>query len=314
MNKKIIALLLAVLIILGLFIGYNALNNKGKTNPIDEITSAYKNYDFYDIKNYDGDIFKLENPVVNYSNTKNSLVIKTNNDTLSVYLIDDLLHIMTLNNVDYKYDTIGEVERMMSYNYCECKECIRLVILNSEGNLYYLDVDENINYNNKNIFKKVESDNYYVNIGYIENLNVNDECGVNGLASVTNDNNLVIYDNNMNEFKQDYYSFISNSASTLYIYPDGSLLLNKDDVEYNLNIKASNIFVSDDFYYAISIDGYLYQIDLNGNSKKVNSNKIVKIGIHKKDDKIDKLIVIYNNASAKNYNVQDILVDMSSND
>ncbi len=311
MNKKIIALLLAVLIILGSFIGYKALNNKGKTNPIDKITSAYKNYDFYDIKNYDGDIFKLENPVVNYSNTKNSLVIKTNNDTLSVYLIDDLLHIMTSNGVDYKYEVIGEVERIMSYNYCGCKECTRLVVLNSKGNIYYLDVDENIDYNNKNLFKKVESDNYYVNIGYIENLNVNDECGVNGLASVTNDNDLVIYDNYMHEFKQDYYDFISNSNSSIYIYQDGSLRLN----ENKLDIKASNIFVSNDFYYAISNDGYLYEINLNDDIiKKVNSNRVVKMGIHKKDNKIDKLIVVYSNASAKSYAIQNILVDMSSND
>jgi hypothetical protein len=38
------------------------------------------------------------------------------------------------------------------------------------------------------------------------------------------------------------------------------------------------------------------------------------MGIHKKDNKIDKLIVVYSNASAKSYAIQNILVDMSSND
>ena len=277
---------------------YKKLNQKEIIDPIEKVVLSYKNYEFHDIKTSD---FKIDEYTINYDMTKESSVVKVNDESISAYLIDDILHIMTSSNIDYKYPDLGEIDRLMFYKYCNCKnDCYRLVLLTEEGTLYYLNLNENIDFESPDIFKKLESEYKFTNIGYVENVNIDSTCGINSLVAITNDN-AIYFDDSLNEFKQDYYSFIKLNDSTLYVYPNGGIKLS--DLEgINIPIKVSEVYTNDS-YLLVGRDSYLYKLDIDGKYKKIMNKKITKIGYNGKD----KIIVIFNDASAKSFSVNDML-------
>ena len=297
MKKKIIVLIFFLLIFIGTYIGYKNINKKENIDPIDKAMLSYKNYEFHDIKQND---FKMNKYEVNYDMTKESSVVKVGNLSISAYLVDDILHIMTSSNIDYKYPDLGEIDRLMFYKYCNCEnDCYRLVLLTEEGTIYYLNLDEDIDFEKTDIFKKIESNYIFTNIGYANNINIDNSCGVNSLVTKT-DNLEIYFDDSLNEFKQDYYSFIKLNDTTLYIYPDGSIkLFNQEEID--VPIKISEVYISD-IYLLVGKDKYLYELKLNGEYKKIMNKKISKIGYNN-----DKIIVIFEDATAKRFDIKNML-------
>ena len=297
MKKKIIVLIFFLLIFIGTYIGYKNINKKENIDPIDKAMLSYKNYEFHDIKQND---FKMNKYEVNYDMTKESSVVKVGNLSISAYLVDDILHIRTSSNIVYKYPDLGEIDRLMFYKYCNCEnDCYRLVLLTEEGTIYYLNLDEDIDFEKTDIFKKIESNYIFTNIGYANNINIDNSCGVNSLVTKT-DNLEIYFDDSLNEFKQDYYSFIKLNDTTLYIYPDGSIkLFNQEEID--VPIKISEVYISD-IYLLVGKDKYLYELKLNGEYKKIMNKKISKIGYNN-----DKIIVIFEDATAKRFDIKNML-------
>ena len=297
MKKQILFTFVVLFIVVLAFFGYRNLNKKEKVNPIDNVMSSYKNYKFHNIEK--NDLFKLKDLVIKYDMTKESSVIKYNDKSISAYLIDDYLHLM-VNDIDYKYPDIGEVDRLMFYKYCSCnEECYRLVILTEEGNIYYLEFSDDINFEDPNIFKKIESDYIYKNIGYVNDLNVNSKCGVNGLVLVDDADNTHIYDNKLNIYEQTYSTFLKNNDHILYIYPDGIINLDSFD---KINNRFSEIYTIDNAFYLVSVDSKIYKLTLDNNLSLVSNKTISKIGIYNKNT----IIIIFNDATAKKINVNSV--------
>lgn len=297
MKKKIIIVILFFLISVGTYIGYITVNKKENIDPIDKAIASYKNYDFHDI-NQNG--FKTIKYDVNYDMTKESSAIKINDLSISAYLVDDILHIMTSSNIDYKYPDLGEIDRLMFYKYCNCKnDCYRLVLLTEEGTLYYLDLYDNVDFENPDIFKKLDTNYKFVNIGYANNINIDNSCGVNSLVAITNDKE-IYFDDSLNEFKQDYYSFIKLNDTILYVYSSGSVKLYNQE-EIDIPIKISEVYASY-AYILVGRDKYLYELDFDGKYRKLMNKKISKIGYKK-----DKIIIIFDDATAKRFDITDML-------
>ena len=155
-----------------------------------------------------------------------------------------------------------------------------------------------------NIFKLIDLDYNFNNIGYINNLLVPNACGINGLALTTDENETIVLDDNLNYFNQDYYTFIGNDEYALYVYPSGSIKIYKEN-EFNTikNINVIEAFMSDDKYYVVDNNRYLYQIDSTLKPKKMNQSKVLKIGYRTKNDVIDGAIIIFDDATARTFKV-----------
>ena len=301
MKKQLIIVLLSLIIILGCFTWYSLSSKKEEIDPIEQIELSYKNFEFKNLNEKKDNLFKLDEYKINYDMSKESTVVKINNNSISAYLIDDILHIMTSSNIDYKYPDLGEINRLMFYKWCNCnRSCYKLIILTEAGDIYYIDLSDDINFDDPTIFKKLESNLKFKNIGYVNNLKIDDTCGINGLGLLCDNNETVIYDNEFNIFKQEYFDYLKLNDHILYVYPTGIISL--DNYEKHIN-SFSHIYVSNDLFYLVGIDSYLYKLELDNTLTKVSNKKISKIGYDKKNT----IIVIYSDATAKKINISGIL-------
>lgn len=306
MKKIMLAILVIVVLGIGGFIWMNGAK-KDKIDPIDEIISSYKNYEFHDIKTYQKgeDIFNITEDIINYDKTSETLQIELdNNELFTVRLIDDILHIV-YKDIDYKYEKIGEIDRLMNFKSCNCNDlCIKIIALNEEGKVYYIDLYDSLDkLDDENLFKLIDIDFTFTNVGYINNLLKPNTCGENGIALTTYDNQTIILDSQLNYFNQDYYTYIGDENQALYVYPDGTIKIYIDDIAKEIDdINVTEAFKSDENYYVVDNNGYLYEID-NMNIKKISNSKVVKIGYRTREENVDSAIIIYEDASAKTYKV-----------
>ena len=299
--KKVIAFIVVAIIIVAGIVFFNKKKEVKNSSPIDDLVTTYSNYTFKDISNtIDMTIPEYE---IKYDLTNERLSGTLNDMTIVAYLIDDYLHIM-INDIDYNFSYLGEVDRIMMYKYCNCNDdCIKIVALTEEGTIYALDIPK---YMSEHVtFEPIASSIKFTNIGYVGELNYPDICGINGLAA-TNSEKTVIFNDKLEVFNQDYYSYIGNQERTLYVYPDGSIKLYDNDVFNNIDdIKIKEAFLgSDDLYYVIGTDDYLYKIE-NYEAKKINNTKVVKIGARTKDDAVLSIIVIFEDATAKKFDLNE---------
>ncbi len=298
MKKQILFTIIFLTIVLAFIVGYLKINQKEMIDPIENVTLSYKNYKFHEI-NKNNLVFKPKELKVKYDMTKESSVIKMDGKSISAYLIDDYLHIM-VDDIDYKYPDLGEIDRLMFSKWCDCNtDCYRLFILTDEGEVLYINLNNSIDFENPDIFNKFESTLKYKNIGYVDNLNIDSECGINGIALIDESGSETIYDNNLNRYEQTYYTFIKNNNHTLYIYPDGYVSLDTNDKSKS---RFKEILVSDKEYYLIGVDYYLYSLDYNNQLNKKSNKKIVKIGRNKND-----AIVVFEDATAIKLSVKSML-------
>ena len=298
MKRQIILVICFLILISGIYYGYNRFINKNELSPIDKVIMSYKSYKFRDLEN-DDNLFELKKYTVKYDMTKESSVIKLNDKSISAYLIDDILHIM-MDDIDYKYPDLGEVDRLMFYKWCNCNNnCYKLIILTEEGKVYYLDLNDSIDFEDPSVFKLLESDMSYKNIGYVENLNIDSDCNINGLVLTDEYDNEIIYDNNLEIFEQSYYTFLKNDDHILYVYPEGYISL---DNHNKIDLRFKEIMVSNESFYLIGVDSKLYVIDYNNNLKKKSNKVVSKIGSNKGES-----IIIYSDATAIKINVKSVL-------
>ena len=299
MKRQIIFTFIFLIVVLGGFLGYKELTKKNNVDPIENAVASYKNYKFHDLKISD-DLFKIDDLKVSYDMTKESSAVKINDISISAYLIDDIVHIM-VKDVDYKYPDLGEIDRLMFYKYCNCNnECYRLVVLTEEGTMYYVDLSNSIDYNDPSIFKKIESVFKFKNIGYTNDLLIDNECGVNGLVAITDDDKEIIFDNAVHVFNQAYYTYLKLKDNILYVFPGGFVSLNGFNMTTN---KFIEIYTSFNSFYLVGTDSKLYELDLNNNLIKLSDKTITKIGYNKKDE----IIILFSDATAKKLRVSNVL-------
>ena len=305
--KKIMLVMLVIIVLgIGGFIWMSG-NKENKVDPIEEIVTSYKNYEIHDIKTYKKNSIKFEilEDIINYDMTSETLQIELNdNELFTVRLIDDILHIV-YKDIDHKYQVVGEVDRVMKFKSCNCDEtCIKILILTEEGKVYYIDLYDSLDkLDDENIIKQVDINFTFTNMGYVNNLLIPNTCGANGVALVTYDNQIMMLDDELNYFKQDYYTYIGNEEEALYVYPDGTIKIKNNDILQDIeDINVTEAFKSSDKYYVVDNSGYLYEISAT-NKKKISDTKVVKIGYRTREETIDSAIVIFEDASAKTYKV-----------
>ena len=306
MKRIFIGLIVFIITLIGIVIFKNNFT-KEKTDPIEDIMTLYNNYTFHDIKTNtkNGNIFQIEENEVNYDLTGDTLKIElSDNSILVVRLIESILHIV-YNNIDYTYTNLGKVDKIMRYDGCNCDtKCTKVIALTKEGTLYYIDLDNDLsNLSDKNLFKQIDSEYLFSNIGYTNNLLIPNACGINGIVATTGESNIIL-DNNFLVFNQDYYSFIGDEDKALYIYPDGSIKIYNNGVMSDIDLKITEAFLSEGVYYVIDINGYLYKIE-DEKVSIISNQKIIKIGYKEKDDVTTGAILIYEDATAKVYTVDE---------
>ncbi len=290
--KKIVPFIIIIFISILLFVLFN---NKKQTYPIESIMSSYSNYKFHDINVTKK--FKIEEYEALYNNTNKTLTLNYKDKLLVFKIVENRLHYIN-DDIDYKLDNLGEVDRIMQYKPNNCEENVRIVVLTKEGKIKYFDLAALFDSKYDYTFNEIESNDFYTNIGYVENLNKPSMCTVNGIITTTYDDTVKIYDDNMKIFTQDYYTYLKNDKEVIYIYPDGTISSG--------DIKVNEAFVSDNIFYFVDNKSNLYKY--TDKLVKVNNKKILKIGYRENSGESlmkESALIIFEDASAKTFKIDD---------